>query len=168
MNKQVEWKTDPEKRKKLINKMIRLLQEGHRMLDELCPRCDAILFYRKDVGLRYCPNCDIFLASPEEIEKVGRENIRIIGEFSGGRVIEYEPTGKVAPSATSRDRQLQSPEVRQPRTGRNDVEESINNMIRLIIGKIVGEIDYELKRLSLKESFEILKLILEIRNLLRE
>ena len=39
-----DWKSDPEKREKLVKKMARLLQEGHRMLDEICPRCDAVLF----------------------------------------------------------------------------------------------------------------------------
>ena len=89
-----DWRNDPEQKRRLISHMAELLREGHKMLDEVCPRCGAILFFRKDVGLKYCPNCRIFLATPEELEKINQRNlrIRIIG---GSEYVEHGIKGRV-------------------------------------------------------------------------
>jgi len=161
MSPKDDWKRDPEKKRKLIEKMAKLLQEGHRMLDEVCPQCDAILFLRKDVGLRYCPNCDIFLASPEELSKLDKKDIVVVGEYSGGKVVEYkgeeQRIGVIKPQRTG---------VSTLYTIDVDVSELLNRLIKEIVNKILTNLDYELSRLSLKESFELLKLICEIKSIL--
>lgn len=161
-----EWKKNPEARKKLIEKMARLLQEGHKMLDEVCPRCDAILFLRKDLNLRYCPNCDIFLASPAELEKLKREDIRIIGEFSGGRIIEYGDIEK--------QKEAEGPHVKIMDAsigrvmGRGDVATLLDGAISSILKAISENLKVELRRLTIKDLFELLKVVLEIRKNLRD
>lgn len=57
--------------KKLFEEMKKLLLNSSRwrMLDEVCPRCNTILFLDKQVNLKYCPKCRVYLASPEELQK---------------------------------------------------------------------------------------------------
>lgn len=165
-----DWKSDPEKRDKLIKKMARLLQEGHRMLDEICPRCDAVLFLRKDVNLRYCPNCDVFLASPEELERIDRRNIRIVGEYMGGKVIEY--TGKKEMVMSIKEppsgKALREGIPRVDKEYEGDIVELMDRLIVAIINGILKNLEYEIGRLSIKELFELLDVACKIRNRLRD
>jgi len=165
-----DWKSDPEKREKLVKKMARLLQEGHRMLDEICPRCDAVLFLRKDVNLRYCPNCDVFLASPEELERIDKRNIRVVGEYMGGKVIEY--TGeKEMVTPVKEPRSVKAVREGIPKVDKEyqgDIVDLMDRLIVAIINGILKDLDYEIGRLSIKELFELLDAACKIRNRLRD
>ena len=158
-----DWKKDPEKKKKLIEKMVRLLQEGHRMLDEICPKCDSILFYRKDVGLRYCPYCDVFLASPEELEKLNRSDIKIIGEYAGGRIIEYKRPQEV-PTEALQPRESQ-PISRTPNTSgeAESLNQLIDRLVRIILEKLQDRLLYELERAPIRDILGLLKVLMELR-----
>ncbi len=164
MEKYDEWKTDLKKKERLIKKMAKLLQEGHRMLDEVCPRCDAILFLRKDVNLRYCPNCDIFLATPEELNKLDRSSINIVGEYAGGRVIEYKDKEIVAaPKLGARTKQQEAKlQVELKETQVDELKRLMYGLMVKIISKILEDIDYELGKLDIKEAFELLEFICRI------
>ncbi|NIQ06254.1 MAG: hypothetical protein GWO20_11190 [Candidatus Korarchaeota archaeon] len=55
--------------------VVSLLKRGNRLLAEHCPKCGTPLLLIKDKGLKYCPKCQVYLATREEIEKgkVARE-----------------------------------------------------------------------------------------------
>lgn len=157
-----DWRKNSEKREKLVKKMARLLEDGHRMLDQICPKCGTIIFFRKDIGLKYCPNCDIFLATPEEIAKIGESRVKIIGEFVGGRVIETKEgvKEKYAPKPRARvgiRERVQGIEFRE------DISAEIDDLLKIIIQKIKERIDYEFDRLSLIDAFKVLGLILKLK-----
>ena len=167
MSREENWTKNPDTKDKLIEKMVSLLRDGHRMLDEVCPRCGAILFLRKDVGLRYCPNCNIFLATPEELKKVDRSKIKIIGEVSGGEVIEFgqekvdlEKQIERGPHAIGRG------EIRKLVESKEDLDAQLKLLVRRIVDQICYLLEFEIGRLSIKDLLEILKLLLEIRGLL--
>jgi len=161
------WTKNPDTKNKLIEKMVSLLRDGHRMLDEVCPRCGAILFLRKDVGLRYCPNCNIFLATPEELGKVDRSKIKIIGEVSGGKVIEFEQEKVGLEKQIEREpHAMDRGEVRKLVESKEDLDAQLKLLVRRVVDQICYLLEFEIGRLGIKDLLEILKLLLEIRELL--
>lgn len=164
-----DWKRNPEQKKRLIQHMIELLREGHKMLDESCPRCGAILFFRKDVGLKYCPNCRIFLASPEEIKKIKQSqlDVRIIGSLEGSSIVPYEPNVEI----TSEGQKVEiSEEKRVKSYSRKPKKESdfigeLDNLMPRILKRLLEIADYEIERMTFIELLNALKLLIEIKRL---
>ena len=156
---------EKEQRDKLIQKMVTLLREGHRMLDETCPQCGTILFLRKDVGLRYCPNCEIFFATPKELSKIDTSRIRILGEVKGGEIIRFE---QHPPISENMQANKMEKVTFNKRIGKED--NSLKIQLEFLIKKILDQISYmfefESKRLSIKELLELLKIVLEIQKIL--
>jgi len=157
-----DWRKDPKKRSDLIKKMARLLEDGHRMLDEVCPKCGTILFFRKDVGLKFCPNCEIFLATPEEISKMNKNRVEIIGEYIGGKIVEVSEDKKKGVLAAKKLPIEKNKRIKAIGVG-GDILMEIDEILRMIIQKIKERIVYEFDRLSLMDAFEVLKLIFELK-----
>lgn len=163
-----DWIEDSELRDKLIKKMVLLLREGHRMLDETCPVCSAILFLRKDVGLRYCPNCDVYLATPEEVSKLDSSKVKIIGEVTEGGII------KSAESTSKNANRISNEEIRKEailQTSTEKIEESeVSKLVESLIKKLLNQasrmLEMEINRLRTEDILEMLKLLIEIRKLL--
>lgn len=55
--------------KEVRERMTKLLKQGNKLLAEYCPKCGTPLFLIKDKGLKYCPKCQVYLATEEEIEE---------------------------------------------------------------------------------------------------
>jgi len=167
-----DWVKNPELRNELVKKMVLLLREGHRMLDEVCPVCSAILFLKKDVGLRYCPNCDVYLATPEELNKLDSSKVKIIGEIAEGGVLKLEeatiirsPEGISSREAHEREVSALAAEKTGEKTG-EDVNKQLESMIKRLLYQMSYALEIEINRLSVKDLLEILKSLLEIRRLL--
>jgi len=165
-DKEESWIRNPELKDKLIQKMVLLLREGHRMLDETCPRCGAILFLRKDVGLRYCPNCEVFLATPEELKRIDKSRIKVIGEVGGGEIVEFKEKPRVGNKTIEERAYTGKEKPRFPTSEMEDIDKLLELLVKRILDQISYTLEFEIRRLSIKDLLEILRLLLEIRRLL--
>ena len=160
----------PEKindERELIKKMSKLLLKGAKMLDETCPMCGTPLFYMKEVGLKYCPKCDIFVATPEELEKakVDKRMIKIIGP--------EDLKGEKKEEKIIKEELLRKPEKRLPKMEKllktsderlKELDEAFSDALYLLIDKFIESVQQE--KLSSNEVLELMnKLITLWRNL---
>ncbi len=153
--------------RELIKKMSRLLLKGAKMLEETCPMCGTPLFYMKEVGLKYCPKCDIFVATPEELEKakVDKRMIKIISpedlkeEKKEKKIIKEELLKRPVKQLPRMEKLLKTSDERL-----KELDDAFSDALYLLIDKFIESVQQE--KLSSSEVLELMdKLITLWKNL---
>lgn len=130
-------------------RVTKLLKQGNKMLSEHCPKCDSPLFLIKERGLKYCPKCEVYLASRDEIKKADIGEEARIYDFD-----EYwkEVEGKRKKSTTNKVEQApkkstkkqistkKQKKIQKKRRKENSIDKEMDEMIHLIVRKFNSKI----------------------------
>jgi len=157
--------------KKLFEEMRKLLLDSSRwrMLDEVCPRCGTILFLDKQVNLKYCPKCKVYLASPEELQKakIDLSKMKIYDFEEYWKMVEK---GKEIPKTIEKEKRLaeisekevkQVEKVTKKEIIKTNITDALDSLILTLIDKLTSIL---LKsELSLDECIEILFKLIKLR-----
>lgn len=94
-------------------RVAKLLKQGNKMLSEHCPKCGSPLFLIKERGLKYCPKCEVYLASRAEIKKADIGDEARIYDFD-----EYwkEEEGRKRPTTGKTKYESKKPTKKQTKT----------------------------------------------------
>lgn len=122
------------------------------MLDESCPKCGTPLFYIKEVGLKYCPKCDIYVATLEEIEnaKIDKSKLKLINIDE----VEKEEKGE----------SLEIKKLKPVKSLNEKVIESINELILVIIEKLILLMEKKHEGMNINSLLSILERLINIAN----
>ncbi|MHA1616370.1 MAG: autoantigen p27 domain-containing protein [Candidatus Njordarchaeales archaeon] len=158
--------------KKLLERMKDLLLRGERMLGEACPRCGTPLFLIKATGLKYCPKCNVYLATPEELEhaKVDKKMLKVIDFEDYWRKKEVEPETHESPrydeiseqapqEETAKTERREEIKIRKPE--KLKLIDTIDELIIALTEKIIIKLDRE--NIDVEKLFKWLLELLEVR-----
>ncbi len=139
--------------RELLQKMKNLLLSGARMLDEVCPNCGTPLFYIKEVGLKYCPKCDVYVATPQEIEnaKIDKSRLKII---SIDELKREKSEIKELPKNKQRNSEIKSINKR--------VLDTLNELILVIVEKLILLIEKNYDKMNVNSLLATLEHALRI------
>jgi len=146
--------------KELLQKMKNLLLSGARMLDEVCPNCGTPLFYIKEVGLKYCPKCDVYVATLQEIEnaKIDKSRLKLIN------INELKKTEKKEETPA-----MKKDDIKIFRPVSEKISDAVNELILVIIEKLILLLEKNYEKMDIDSLLRVLentlKIIKEIRNL---
>ena len=152
--------------KALILKMKNLLLRGARMLDETCPRCNTPLFYIKETGLKYCPKCNVYLATPEELEKVKIDKKRLkIFDFDEYWEMQKEKTiEKIPREKTRKEPQVENHEqIGKEAIPSTKLSDALDELIIAIIEKLIILIDKNYENMKIENLIEILRELIQLK-----
>jgi len=168
-------KTPNDAERELIKRMKNLLLNGARMLDETCPKCGTPLFYMKDIGLKYCPKCNVYVATPAELEnaKIDQTKLKII-DFDSYWSSERNEEKKVKEDSLNLEQQEKRlekkdamPIIRNDLAISSKVTDFIDELICAIIEKIILRVERDFEKISVEELLKILNDIIRIRQMLK-
>jgi len=155
--------------KKLLDKMKDLLLRGARMLGDSCPKCGTPLFYVKAVGLKYCPKCDVYLATPEELEKAKIDKTKL-------KILDFNEYWSKKEQIQTPQEELTKPPEKMPAEPKpkitpkekvsievNKLSDAINELIIVLIEKLILLIDREYEKLNVRDMIEILKELIKVK-----
>ncbi|MCD6490810.1 MAG: hypothetical protein DRQ02_06405 [Candidatus Latescibacterota bacterium] len=147
----------------LIKHMKELLLHGERMLDEYCPKCGTPLFLIKETGLKYCPKCRVYIATPEELQRAKIDLSRL-------QVIDFDKYW------SKKERQITSAEeekkiVKTPGKKKKEASwiqkdailSALDELILVIIDKLTLQIERNFEKININELLQLLDKIIALR-----
>ena len=153
--------------KKLLEKMRDLLLSGARMLGEACPKCGTPLFLIKEVGLKYCPKCNVYVATPDEIEKAKIDKSRLkIYDFDAYWASKEEEKEEAVPKTITEEKEVRKKAEtieREKVIEKQHILDALDELILTLIEKITLLIDRNFQKADPKELLGILREIIKIR-----
>lgn len=147
--------------RELLQKMKNLLLSGARMLDESCPNCGTPLFYIKEVGLKYCPKCDIYVATLREIENAKIDKHRL-------KLINIDELKEVSISEKEKTSLMEKNKAKMSKTINEKISDAINELILVIIEKLILLLEKDYEKMGVDSLLRVLenaiKIIKEVKN----
>ena len=145
----------------LIKHMKELLLHGERMLDEYCPKCGTPLFLIKETGLKYCPKCRVYIATPEELQraKIDLNRLQVIDFDKYWSKKEKQIIDKEKKVVKTPSRKKEAPSL--PRE--NAVLSALDELILVIVDKLTLQIERNFEKVNINELLQLLDKIIDIR-----
>lgn len=156
----------------LRKRMTKLLKKGNKLLAEYCPKCGSPLFLIKNKGLKYCPKCNVYLASREDIEREEIDRDRIYDfdsywENDTKTKQEKAVTKKQSQKNTSRGkkRPRETKTTYEEKRQVHDLAPEIDRLLQLLLKKLESQLRN--RQIPSDKLVEWLKTLMEVRNQLK-
>lgn len=175
----IEEKLEREQREREVIARIRdMLMQGHQLTDRHCPRCGYPLIRDKNVNLDYCPHCNVYLATPEELKKakidLSKTPIYDFNEYWKMRERREKARVEVKPEAAEKRvesvavvrRREERERVPREKVVSHSLKEALDSLLATLIDKltqIIVESD-----LSASDCIKLLRELVELRKALGE